>query len=92
MNISADAMTAFATEIFVAAGSAPAEAKQIAEHLVAANLTGHDSHGVGMIPRYMLHRGMGAVHPNRAPKIVADMGALIVYLRSLKPQAWAARS
>lgn len=79
MNISADAMTAFATDIFVAAGSAPAEARQIAEHLVAANLKGHDSHGVGMIPAYMLHRRLGAVHPNRAPKIVADMGALMAF-------------
>ena len=28
------------------------EAKIVAEHLVLANLTGHDSHGVGMLPTY----------------------------------------
>lgn len=79
MNISAETMTAFAVDIFVAAGSSRDEATQIAEHLVEANLKGHDSHGVGMIPAYFLHRSIGAVVPNRAPKLVADLGALMVF-------------
>ena len=35
------------------AGSAPHEAALVADHLVDANLRGHDSHGVGMIPHYV---------------------------------------
>ena len=31
----------------------PAEAEQVAANLVEANLRGHDSHGVGMVPRYV---------------------------------------
>ena len=79
MIIAAEKMSTFATDIFVAAGSEPGEARQIAEHLVEANLKGHDSHGVGMIPVYLLHKSQGAVVPNRTPKLAADLGALVVF-------------
>lgn len=79
MVIDAERLAKFIAEIFVAAGSAPGEALEISEHLVEANLSGHDSHGVGMTPAYMLHLNMGAVVPNRAPKLVADLGALMVF-------------
>ena len=39
--------------LFVAAGSSAQEARQVAANLVLANLSGHDSHGVGMAPRYI---------------------------------------
>jgi hypothetical protein len=39
--------------IFEAAGCAPGEAHRVAEHLVGANLAGHDSHGVARVPRYV---------------------------------------
>ena len=31
-------------------GSDETETKEVADHLLRANLTGHDSHGVGMVP------------------------------------------
>jgi len=72
-------LQAFVADIFVAAGSAHEEAAQIAEHLVTSNLKGHDSHGVGLIPAYLLHLRDGAVFPNRTPKIVSDLGAIVVH-------------
>jgi uncharacterized oxidoreductase len=39
--------------IFAAAGCSVVEAERIAEALVGANLTGHDSHGVGRTLRYV---------------------------------------
>jgi len=33
-------------------GSAEAEVEAVAANLIDANLTGHDSHGIGMLPRY----------------------------------------
>ena len=36
-----------------AGGSEPREARMVAENLVMANLSGHDSHGIGMMPRYV---------------------------------------
>ena len=59
-------------------GSAEAEAAEVADHLVRANLSGHDSHGVGMLPTYvrLLHDGL--LVPNQTPATVLDRGALLV--------------
>jgi uncharacterized oxidoreductase len=61
-----------------AMGSSEAEARDVAEHLVAANLAGHDSHGVGMLPDYvrMLHAGL--LVPNQTLELVADKGGVLV--------------
>src|SRR5271165_253818 len=42
-----------ALRVFEAAGSSADEAGLIADHLIEANLRGHDSHGVGLIPNYL---------------------------------------
>jgi uncharacterized oxidoreductase len=39
--------------ILQASGSSATEAQTVAANLVLANLSGHDSHGVGMVPRYV---------------------------------------
>ena len=41
------------TRLFVQAGTTTERAQQVAANLVLANLSGHDSHGVGMAPRYV---------------------------------------
>ena len=52
--IPADALRRLAAGIFAAgAGCDAAEADRIAFYLVGANLTGHDSHGVIRVPRYV---------------------------------------
>ncbi|MEN2980424.1 malate/lactate/ureidoglycolate dehydrogenase [Tistrella bauzanensis] len=71
-------LRAAATALLEAAGSAPAEAAIVADHLVGANLAGHDSHGVGMIPRYVENVAAGLLHPNHAGDIVTDSGSLLV--------------
>lgn len=72
------ARLARAIEALVAAGgSEPREATIVADNLVAANLTGHDSHGVGMIPRYVESLKEGGLKPNRHPQLKFDGGALV---------------
>jgi uncharacterized oxidoreductase len=67
-----------AIESIVAAGGSEArEAKLVAENLVTANLTGHDSHGIGMIPRYVDSLKEGGLQPNRHPVVKFDGGALV---------------
>jgi uncharacterized oxidoreductase len=67
-----------AIEAIVAAGGSDArEAKIVAENLVTANLTGHDSHGVGMIPRYTESLLEGGLKVNQHPKMQFDGGAMI---------------
>ena len=61
-----------------AMGSGEAEAAVVAEHLAAANLAGHDSHGVGMLPDYVRMLGLGLLVPNRELRVVSDAGAVLV--------------
>ncbi|MDA1118369.1 MAG: malate/lactate/ureidoglycolate dehydrogenase [Proteobacteria bacterium] len=63
--------------IVTAGGSEAREAHVVAENLVTANLTGHDSHGIGMIPRYVESLQEGGLQPNRHPRIKFDGGALV---------------
>ncbi|HLX79736.1 MAG TPA: malate/lactate/ureidoglycolate dehydrogenase [Burkholderiales bacterium] len=63
--------------IVLAGGSDAREAGIVAANLVAANLTGHDSHGVGMIPRYIESLLEGGLKVNQHPKMVFDGGAMI---------------
>jgi len=63
--------------IALAGGSEPAEARLVAENLVTANLVGHDSHGIGMMPRYVEALLEGGLHPNRTLEIKLDGGSLL---------------
>ncbi|MCW4021358.1 MAG: Ldh family oxidoreductase [Candidatus Bathyarchaeota archaeon] len=49
----AEQLTKVGTEVFVAAGAPPEEAKLVSELLVKSNLAGHDSHGVIRIIQYV---------------------------------------
>jgi uncharacterized oxidoreductase len=59
-------------------GSDEAEATEVADHLVRANLAGHDSHGVGMLPTYVRLLKDGLLVPNQSAETVLDAGALLV--------------
>src|SRR5712691_2835836 len=72
-------LTGIAHRVFAAAGSAEEEAAIIAGHLVEANLKGHDSHGVGMIPSYLRNLAAGKAVANQAGRIVSDTGSILVY-------------
>ena len=65
------------TAIVRAAGSADAEAGQVAANLVEANLRGHDSHGVGMVPRYIDAVLEGGLAVNAHVAVRADSGSLL---------------
>ncbi|MEW6687657.1 MAG: malate/lactate/ureidoglycolate dehydrogenase [Pseudomonadota bacterium] len=67
-----------AIEAVVAAGGSEArEAQLVAENLVEANLQGHDSHGIGMVPRYVAALLEGGLHANRHVTVKLDAGALL---------------
>jgi len=67
-----------AIEAIVAAGGSEArEAQLVASNLVLANLMGHDSHGVGMIPRYVLALLEGGLKPNQHPSVTLDGGTML---------------
>ena len=59
----ADYLREVGTECFVACGSPPAEAGQVAEHLVESNLMGYDSHGIVRVTEYVHCVKDGRVKP-----------------------------
>ena len=77
ITFQAPALRAQAARLLQAAGSAAGEAEQVAANLVLANLSGHDSHGVGMLPRYVDAVAEGGLRPNAAVKVDLDGGSLL---------------
>lgn len=75
--LDAQKLTSAIAAIVAKGGSNAREAKLVATNLVEANLKGHDSHGVGMMPRYILSLTEGGLKVNQAPSIVMDTGPLV---------------
>lgn len=78
MLITADSLTQFAGIIFESLGTSPERASQVADHLVAANLKGHDSHGVGMIPNYVHGARNNYLQVNADATLVTDKGSVLL--------------
>ncbi len=72
VTIKAEQMSAFVSDIFAKAGSSRAEADRIGKYLVTANLTGHDSHGVQRVPRYLQWLKEGTFVADREVHIVRE--------------------
>jgi uncharacterized oxidoreductase len=64
-------------ELMLGFGSAPREVELVAENLLQANLTGHDSHGIGMLPRYTNAYLEGGLRPNAHVRTRLDSGTLL---------------
>ncbi len=73
----AQALQDFVSRLWLKAGSSAREADLVADHLVMANLTGHDSHGVGMIPRYVKSLRDGVLTLNQHAAVARDAGAVL---------------
>lgn len=76
-TISPEALEQAVAAVLEAAGSQPAEARKVAANLVLANLSGHDSHGVGMVPRYVDAVLEGGLRPNTGAKATLDIGTML---------------
>lgn len=76
-TLPAQSLQAQVATVLIAAGSTADEAAAVAANLVLANLSGHDSHGVGMLPRYVDAVLEGGLKPNTGVKVVLDTGSLL---------------
>ena len=79
MLIDAAALRRVAFEIVKHGGSEDAEATIVSDHLVRANLAGHDSHGVGMLPAYVRNLQAKLLNPNTAVALIKDEGSIMVF-------------
>ncbi len=78
MQIPADRLNHLAQAIFRHADADEATAAEVAERLIEANLFGHDSHGVGMVPAYINGIGEGELRPGAAPTVEHDRGSFLL--------------
>ena len=75
--VKAENLRAAVRHIVLAGGSNEREAALVSENLVLANLTGHDSHGIGMLPQYILAVVEKRLQVNQAPTVISDHGAIL---------------
>jgi uncharacterized oxidoreductase len=75
MLIGSTNLRAYVREVFVHEGCSGVESDRIGRYLVAANLTGHDSHGVIRVPRYLSWLQEGTLVADQTPELVTDSGA-----------------
>lgn len=92
-RIPAGALRDLVRDVFVAAGCAAEEGARIGHYLVRANLTGHDSHGVIRVPRYLHWLRTGALRANQSLSVVTENAAMALidgnfgFGQSIGPQA-----
>jgi LDH2 family malate/lactate/ureidoglycolate dehydrogenase len=65
-------LTVFVTGVFAALGADAEIATEVARHLVRANLSGHDSHGVIRVPQYVTQAERGELDPAARPTILRE--------------------
>ena len=70
--VAVETLRRFVGEIFTKAGCTAEEGARISHHLLSANLTGHDSHGVIRLPRYVQWLQEGKVLAGQALTVVKD--------------------
>jgi uncharacterized oxidoreductase len=67
------------TSILKKGGSNTVEAQIVADHLVRSNLSGHDSHGVVMLPTYMRMLKANLLKPNQTPELFKVDGSIMMF-------------
>ena len=76
-HVEPDRLVAWGRRVFGALGCPEREAAQVAHGLVQANLLGHDSHGIGLVPQYLQNVRAGHALPGRTPSVALDAGSLV---------------
>jgi hydroxycarboxylate dehydrogenase B len=77
-RFAAEALQAFAQRMVTALGTPADIAEEVARHLVNANLSGHDSHGVMRLPQYAGQVERKELAPAARPSIVRENGSAAV--------------
>jgi uncharacterized oxidoreductase len=65
-------LQAFATGVVRMLGADPDVAHEVGRHLVRSNLSGHDSHGVILLPAYVDQADRGELRPAERPALIHE--------------------
>lgn len=68
----AEELHSLVKKVLVAVGANERNAQIIADHLVLANLSGVDTHGINMLPRYVAAAKAGSIRPTAWPEIISE--------------------
>ncbi len=78
MRVPVATLRSLIVDLFVAGGCQAQEAQRIAEHLLAADLAGHPSHGVVRVRRYLDLLAADVVVAGQTVKTISDNDTLVV--------------
>ena len=93
VTVPADALRRLVSDTFAAAGCSTEEAGRIGHYLTESNLSGHESHGVLRVPRYLHWLKEGKIARDQEIAIVSENDVLAVldgkfgFGQTLGPQA-----
>ncbi|MFQ5938410.1 MAG: Ldh family oxidoreductase, partial [Acidiferrobacterales bacterium] len=77
-TIAPEKLTTFVSRLLESVGTPGAAARRVAEHLVDADLSGHESHGVLRLKQYLWHVHDGYVKPAAQPIVAKENSATAV--------------
>lgn len=77
-NVAAEKLMDIASALLVAAGASQEEASVIAKYNIGANLVGHDSHGIILIPQYIERIKAGHIVPQAPWEITQETATTTV--------------
>jgi LDH2 family malate/lactate/ureidoglycolate dehydrogenase len=84
----ADALAGFAGSLFIAAGLDSDKAATVARLLVEADMMGHTTHGLALVPGYLDQLAAGQMAKTGEPHVVADGGAVVTWDGRELPGVW----
>src|SRR5947199_6788711 len=78
----------YAAALFAAAGCDGDKPATIAAGLVEADLLGHTTHGLNLVPGYLRELAAGTMTPRGEPEVVASRGATMTWDGRRLPGVW----
>jgi L-lactate dehydrogenase len=82
------AMRGFGTDLFAAAGIEARKAAVMADVLLEADLLGHATHGLALVPKYIDDIAPGILTTDGEPEVLSDRGACVAWNGRGLPGAW----
>ena len=76
-NVQAERLRTIGARLLEGAGASVQDAAVIARHTVGANLAGHDSHGIILVPTYVERIKRGHIDPTAQAEVVRETDATV---------------
>ena len=87
----AGALRQFAHQLLIAAGLCDDMASAVAETLVEADLLGHDTHGLALLPGYLRELEAGVMNKSGAQRVIEERAASALWDGARLPGPWLTR-